>query len=375
MKILFLDSIESDVFGGMEEWIRLVSCGLQRRGHTATVAGRAQSALFERVVATDRAVELLPLNISGDFNPMTIAAINRYLERSRIDIVVVNFNKDLRLGGLAAKFDGHAKVIWSVGLDITKDNLVHRFLTPKLMDGAIVPSAALKAQITRHGYIDPALVQVIPIGIPDTKFEGTKEDARTRLRQKYHLPEDSTVAVTSARLVEQKGHRYLIEAAAVLKETIPNLHYLLCGSGPLEAELQDLTARLDLEAQVHFAGMLTDLSLELAGSDLMIHPSIEEPFGIAILEGMRAGLPIVASRVGGVPEVLGAEYRYLVESRNPAAIASAVTSLCADKGASGRLGEELRTRFSTEFSEKQMLDRVEEYFQRQLRTERQHGKA
>ncbi len=167
MKLLFLDSIEATIYGGMEEWIRLVASGLQGRHHHVTVAGRPKSVLFERITSTDREVELLPLDISGDFNPLTIAAIVRYIERNRTDLVIVNFNKDLRLGGLAAKLEGAAKVIWSAGLDITKDNLIHRFLTPKLMDGAIVPSESLKRQIIRHGYIDPDLVQVIPIGIPD----------------------------------------------------------------------------------------------------------------------------------------------------------------------------------------------------------------
>jgi glycosyltransferase involved in cell wall biosynthesis len=373
MNLLFLDSIERDVFGGMEEWIRLVASGLRRRGHRTAVASRAASALFERIAASDPEVELVPLEISGDFNPMTIAAINRHLEREKTDVVIVNFNKDLRLGGLAAKWSGNARVVWSVGLDITKDNLIHRFLTPRLMDGAIVPSAALKAQITRHGYIEPNLVEVIPIGIPDLAQPVVRKVSRGRLREKYGIPEDAVIAVTSGRLVDQKGHKYLVEATVELKKRIPLLKLLLCGSGPLEASLRQQARTLGLEDRFVFAGMLTDLTDELAGSDLMIHPSIEEPFGISILEGMRAGLPVVASRVGGIPEVLGAEYPYLVEAKRPKAIADAVAQLVDSPARSRELGDGLRRRFLDEFSEDRMLERIEGYFQRQVRTERQHG--
>lgn len=372
MRLLFLDSIEASVYGGMEEWIRLVASGLRSRRHLVTVAGRPQSVLFERISSIDREVELLPLNISGDFNPLTIAAIVRYIERNRVEVVVVNFNKDLRLGGLAAKLEGAAKVIWSAGLDITKDNLIHRFLTPKLMDGAIVPSESLKTQIIRHGYIDPELVQVIPIGIPD--IDGlSRSEAQTLLRQKYQLSADSLIAVTSGRFVEQKGHRYLIEAAVLLRDRFPNLRYLWCGSGPLQAELKALARTAGFEDRILFAGMLADLQLELAGADLMIHPSIEEPFGIAVLEGMRAGLPIVASRIGGIPEVLGESYAYLVETRKPEGISEAVSSVLTNAGGAKSTGEALRNRFLEQFTLERMLDRVEAYLNSQIHVERQRG--
>jgi glycosyltransferase involved in cell wall biosynthesis len=81
----------------------------------------------------------------------------------------------------------------------------------------------------------------------------------------------------------------------------------------------------------------------------------------------------VASRVGGIPEVLGEDYRYLVPSRNPSAMAVAISSVLADREMGVHLGEQLRGRFLSNFSEAMMLDRVEQYFQRQLRAEQQHG--
>ena len=130
MNVLFLDSIERNTYGGMEEWIRLVARGLRLRGHGVVVAGRSGSEFLRRMISSD--IPSLDLAISGDFNLLTIARVRRQLEADEIDVVCVNFTKDIRLGGLAARWSGSARVVWSVGLDITKDSWSHRWFTPKL---------------------------------------------------------------------------------------------------------------------------------------------------------------------------------------------------------------------------------------------------
>ena len=105
MNILFLDSIDKNTYGGMEEWIRLVGAGLHQKGHNVYISGRDNSKFLKRVSADNPELKQIPLNISGDFNPATIAKIYSEIKSKQIDIIMVNFNKDLRLGGLAAKLD------------------------------------------------------------------------------------------------------------------------------------------------------------------------------------------------------------------------------------------------------------------------------
>jgi ABC-type Zn uptake system ZnuABC Zn-binding protein ZnuA len=114
MNLLFLNSIEVETFGGMEEWIRLVASGLAARRHSVTVSGRPGSKYLERISATTSDVKTLELSISGEFNPVTIGKLKRYIARNNIEVVIVNFNKDVRLGGLAARLDGSCRVLWSV---------------------------------------------------------------------------------------------------------------------------------------------------------------------------------------------------------------------------------------------------------------------
>jgi glycosyltransferase involved in cell wall biosynthesis len=372
MNILFLDSIERETYGGMEEWIRLVAGGLASHGHRAVVAGRAGSEFLRRAGSHD--VPTLPLSISGDFNPITIAQVKQALVANDIDLICVNFNKDIRLGGLAARWSGATKVVWSVGLNITKDSLFHRWFTPKLVDAVIVPSESLKRQITALKYVRPEMVSVIPIGIKDFSEAVASTAAAVNLRKRFQLPSDAIVAVTVGRFVEQKGHATLIDALPLILQKVPNLFCMFLGDGRLEPGLRARATALGVAQHLVFGGMVDDVASVIAGADLMIHPSLEEPFGIAILEGMRAGLPIIASHVGGIFEVVGVDSgARLVEARNPAALANAVMSMLEDPLKMRRDGEKGRRRFLDHFVFGKMIERVESVFRTIAQAEPQHG--
>ncbi len=369
MRILFLNSIETETYGGMEEWIKLTAGGLCQRGHKITVAGRAGSEYLRRVKLAEKDLDILGLNISGDFDPIVISQLFRFLRKNEIELIVANFNKDIRLGGLAAGFVSRCKVVWSVGINITKDNWVHRFLTPRLIDGVIVPSLYLKNEITSPGYIDERLVDVIPIGISNGLPVISKQEAAKMLREKYNIPSDSIIAVTVGRFVPQKGHIYLIEAANDILKRQPQIKFIFLGNGPLEQELKNRISELNLAQYITFAGMLDDINPILQGADLMIHPSIEEPFGIALLEGMRTGLPIVASRVGGIPEVVEAGCTAnLVEPHNPKALAEGVINLLASPEKIIEFGHAGKERWNNRFRLETMIDKVELYLSSLLKS-------
>jgi glycosyltransferase involved in cell wall biosynthesis len=264
-------------------------------------------------------------------------------------------------------------VVWSVGLDITKDSFIHKVLTPILIDAVIVPSKSLKKQITRLGYIDPEICSVIPIGIGETKYTVSTEN-RTRLKNKYGLPDKAIVAVTSGRFVDQKGHKYLIEAAPAIIAEHPDLYFLWLGAGPLENILKEEIKTRNIEKHFVFAGMLDNVESELAGADLMIHPSIEEPYGIAVLEGMRAGLAVAASRVGGIPEVVREnETAILFEPENPDDLAQKVIALLDNPDAPGLLGTSGRLRWKKHLNLETMIERIESRLESVLNAERDNA--
>lgn len=374
MNILFIVSIEKNVYGGMEEWIRLVAKGLTGMGHSIAICARKDSEFIKRLEIKSSKVTLLPLEISGDFNPSTIKQIRNYILKYEIDIVVANFNKDLRLGGLAAKLGTRAKVIWSLGINLTSDKLIHKLLTPSLFDGIIVPSQSLKNQIVESGYIKAEMVEVIPIGISEIENSLGKKIAKEQLRKKYKLPADSLTAVVSGRFVEEKGHKYLIEAAGEIVKEFPLLKIFFLGDGPLRQALEAQINELNLNDSFIFCGMLKDLSLELEAADLMMHPSVEESFGIAILEGMRAGLPVVASRVGGIPEVVKEnETALLFEPANVTSMTEVISKMLRSESLRLRFGEAGFKRWQENFKYSQMIETVDSYFLSAINREKVNG--
>ncbi len=374
MNVMFLNSIAADVYGGVEHWIGMVSCGLVGRGHRISAIGRPDSEFLRRTKLAEPSCDTIELDISSDINPVTIARIKKELSRRKIDITVVNFNKDIRLGGLASKLGGSARIVWRVGVNLTRDTFVHRFLTPKLIDGVITPSRSLKAQITKLGYIPESLVEVIPTGIADTKLKISRAEAKAELCRKYALPQDSIIAVTSGRFVRQKGHKYLVEAASEIVARFSTVRFLLLGDGPLEQTLREQIAASNLTERFVFAGLLDDFELELAGSDIMLHPAIIEPFGIVLAEGMRAGLAAVATRVDGIPEVVReGETALLVEPEKAHEFATAAIHLLSSQDRMAEYGKAARARWQGEFSYDVMINHVESYLQSVVAGENVHA--
>ncbi len=170
---------------------------------------------------------------------------------------------------------------------------------------------------------------------PGARFESVPNAVDTRI---FH-PAISAAArpegrplqlVTVASLVKVKGHRYLLEALALLVRE-RDVELRLVGDGPLKGELMALARSLDLESRVHFLGTgnASAVAAALRTADVFVLPSLWENLPCALLEAMACGLPAVATRVGGVPEVLGDEAGVIVESRSPEALAEGIAEVAA----------------------------------------------
>ncbi|MFZ5979482.1 MAG: glycosyltransferase [Candidatus Zixiibacteriota bacterium] len=365
MNVMFLNAIEKNTFGGVEYWMVRTAAALAGRGHRVWAVGRPGSKYLRRARDAEYDVGTIELAISGDFNPVTIYRMRRILKENEIDALFVSCNKDLRLGGLAARWCGKTKVFWRIGVDLTKNNTVHRRLTPKLLDGVITASQALKDEIIRTGYLKENMITVIPNGVNAYRINPYNPESKKQLREKYRLPGDCRIAVSSARFVPEKGHRFLIAAAAELAVRYPDLYFLLLGDGPLENELKEQIKELKLEPKFVFAGHLADFTLEMVGADLMIHPSTAESFGIALLDGMRAKLPVAASAVGGIGEVVSdRETGVLFEPGKPEAIVRAVSDLLDSTEKMRRYAEAGYRRWQEHFSFEKMIERIEYYIRR-----------
>jgi len=357
--ILFINSIDPAVWGGLENWMELAGLGLARRGHHVWMAGRRDSHFLRRVSAHPE-ITVLPVDIGGDFSPVSIRQIAGIVRTYGIDLTLCNFVKDVRLAGLARKLTGGSKIIWTPGVNLAKRSLSHKWLFAGFVDGVIVPSRHLRDAIVASGSIDPSRFEVIPVGIDAALWTEDRIDSRRFVRRQFRFPDDAIVCLTSGRFVIQKGHRYLLESARVLAERCDKLFFLLLGDGPLQDELQRQVGESGLRERVVFGGLLDYHQKAVFGSDIYVHPAIIEPYGIVLVEAMAAGLPVVATRVGGVPEVVcEGETAVLVDAAHPDQLTTAIEQLYTNSSMRESMGRAGLERFGRLFRMDTMIDAIE----------------
>jgi glycogen(starch) synthase len=195
----------------------------------------------------------------------------------------------------------------------------------------IVTSASMKAEIQGHFRLPQEKIEIVPNGI-DTKRYNTSVD-QPAVKGRYGVHPDEKLVLCVGRLVPQKGIEYLIRAVPRIAERYPNSKFIIVGEGWLRGHLEYIARSTGHQWKITFTGWVPDQELIalLNSADALVVPSIYEPFGIVALEGMAAGVPVVASDVGGLAEIVEHEHTgILAYSRSPESIAWAVGRVLSD---------------------------------------------
>jgi glycosyltransferase involved in cell wall biosynthesis len=190
-------------------------------------------------------------------------------------------------------------------------------------------SGDIALEARRCRIVDPGKIVVLPNGIDISRFHPRSGDS---LRARFNIPADSPVIGTVGRLSEIKQQHLLLRALAELAPVFPSAHLLLVGDGPLRQELQRLADGLDLGGRVHFAGYQAEPESFLAMVNVFAISSRSEGMPLSVLEAWASGLPVVASAVGGLPELIGSTGAGLLfPTGDVAALASRLSDLLADE--------------------------------------------
>jgi glycosyltransferase involved in cell wall biosynthesis len=172
-----------------------------------------------------------------------------------------------------------------------------------------------------------------------------------------HRATSEIILGTAGRLVELKGIEYLLNAASVLRREFPALRVQIAGSGPQREKLEEAVAHFGLVGHVEFLGWIDDLNSVLPRWDVFVMPSLEEGFPIAALDAMAAGLPVVATSVGGVPELIeDGTTGWLVPPRDADALASRLRLLLSNPELRLSMGAAGYARVRDHFSAAQMAE-------------------
>ncbi len=232
--------------------------------------------------------------------------------------------------------------------------------------GGVVPVAiAEEVRVTIqkvYGYTDPPL---IPNGIPTDEY-APNPDTRAQWRQAHGIEPHATVVTHIGRFAVQKNHALLVEAFAQVHSDAP-LYLLLVGAGELEDAVREQVAGLGLESRVRFLGIRADVADILRASDVFVLSSRWEGNPMSVMEAMAAGLPVVSTAVGGVPELVqeGVTGR-LVPSEDAGALAQAMQALVDDPARRQAMGAAARQHAVARFDIRHTVRMYEELYERLL---------
>jgi glycosyltransferase involved in cell wall biosynthesis len=351
--VLFCDSLP--FWGGGEHWIVTVAKRLSERGWQATVAGREGGELIRR--AREVGLDTVAWPYRRDFDPATFAAAGRFLRAKTPDVVLVTTGRDIRTVGCAARLRG-LPVVWRMG-PLPKHSWLHRITGQWVVDHVIAPSQYVGGKLARFPWLR-GKVTVINNGI-ETRAEPSAAKIAAA-RAELGVGEAERLVLYLGRLLHAKGVDILLRAYSAVNNCHPDAKLLLVGTGPERETLRRMVRELKLEEKVVFMGFTDDPSTVLSACDVLVLPSRSETFGFVLLEAMMFRKPIVASRVGGIPEVTGDDAAILVDPGEPTALGTALSDLLGDPIKRESLGNAGLKRVRELFLESRMLCDVEAVF-------------
>lgn len=223
----------------------------------------------------------------------------------------------------------------------------------------VAVSQAQRDMYVKRGLIDPERIVVVHNGIETDAFAAADRPRQVALRERFGLPAEALVLTSVAVLRDDtKGIHLLLEAARDVLAGVP-VRLLIAGDGPARPGLERRARELGLQDVVLWLGQRDDVATILAGSDLFVLPTLSDQFPTVLLEAMAAGLPVISTSVGGVPEIVSHESTgLLVPAGDVAALAGAIERLVSDAALRRRLGEAGRERVQARFSATQWVNRL-----------------
>ena len=235
-------------------------------------------------------------------------------------------------------------------------------------DSIVAVSDHTRSDLIKYQRIAPAKLEVIRNGI-DVTF--TRQETPAEIRRELGVAPDDVVIGTAARLEAQKGLDLLIDATPLILKTLPKARIVIIGGGSLEDDLRARAAGLGLGDRVIITGYRTDAVDIMRTFDCFVQTSIFEGMPMALLEAMALEKPIVASAVGGVPEVVeDGVTGTLLHDRSPDTLAAAILHFLVDPAVGKRYGTAGRARYQEHFTAKAMVSQYEKLYERFLAQKR-----
>lgn len=351
--------------GGMKNHLIGILENIDRERYEPMVFSPFDQSL--KNVAADLEVAFIEVDIPDRINPVrdikAIWALRKRFKEIRPDIVHIHGNKSALIGRIAAKRIAPVIVTVHNFLEESQKGFmgfvarsVERFFS-NWSERIICVSGALRKNLMRTYRISRQRIDCIPNGLDFDQWENMLD--KKQARELLGFDPDSKYIGIVGRLVDFKGHKYAIDAIPEIIELDPTIKLVIVGDGPNKEQLESQVAELGIGSQVVFLGQVDDVKKIYSALDYFLFPSLNEPFGIAILEAMVSELPIIASNAGAVGEILeNEETGLLVRPMNSQDIARKVKELIIDNNLAGRLSRNAKIQVIENYSICQMVNKT-----------------
>lgn len=317
----------------------------------------------------EQGVEVVCFNAENSIHILSTAReVAKFLTRWQADLVHCH----LPIAGVVGRLAGR---MCGIPVIYTEHNRMERYhpltrrlnlFTWGLQSRVIAVSAEVASSIGAH-VRRPVPVDVVLNGVDLEHFSGERTDG-TQVRRSLGIPTDAPIVGTVAVFRAQKALDDWLKAARQIVDRVPSVNFVIVGDGPLRMELADLSRTIGLAGVVHFPGLQTDVRPYLAAMDVFMSSSLFEGLPVALLEAMAMRCPVVATSVGGIPEVIRhGENGYLVEPRSPSNLANSVLDLLQSNERSRRFGEFGRNTIEGGFSLQRMNRQIEAIYLEAMR--------
>ncbi len=368
--------------GGSAENTFLTVKGLDKKRYDVTLmSGPVQDPSQERRSQVEECgvqyihIPVLVRKVNVVYDAIALFKIWRFLAKKKFDIVHTHTSKAGLLGRFAAKFAGvplvvhtpHGHVFFGYfGPLKTKIFILLEKLANRMTDKIVALTHREKADYISYRTCPEEKMTVIHSGVELNKFQEYPLAEKTKLKKEVRLPEDSFVVGTAGRLVPVKGPEFLIKASQTIIPKHPNTYFLFAGDGPLKKDLQKKAKEAGEEKNIVFLGWRDDIAHILSIFDVFCLPSLNEGMGRVLVEAMANGIPIVASEVGGIPDlVTPGKNGFLVPPKNPEELANHIQILIEDEEKRKKMGESGK-KMAQRFSHKTMVEKIAELYEELL---------
>lgn len=297
--------------------------------------------------------------------PLDLLVIARWLRRERVQVVHTHLHGAAQWGRLAGLLAGvpvlvtteHGKEHWKGRLRVATD----RWLSRRTWRHIAVSRDVMNIRLGRER-VDPGRMVLVPNGVPIPDLQEAAA-ARAGCRAALGIAPGRPVVGSVGRVVEAKAYPDLLAAVDLLRRDVPDVCWLQVGDGPLRDSLAAAVRARGLEGHVLMAGRRDDVGDLLAAMDVWVMSSIREGLPVSLLEAMAAARPIVATRVGGIPDAVeDGVSALLVPPEDPGAMAAALGRVLADAALAGRLAAAARDRAVADYGIGTVARRIEDIY-------------